>query len=168
MRYFAGERFGHRTNKRLHMQAVLVCCNWANLEGLLEALLVAVLDSPESLTDQVGSDPEQEELESDLSAATSNEFHIDQMGNDLEITFESTDGSDAQLNGTIISDQVHFSQSEQRGLQTLEVNLHTEIRGTVLDEDRMVLTQESDWAVLIHDSEPVTGEINCTFHATRN
>ena len=38
----------------------------------------------------------------------------------------------------------------------------------MLDEDRMVLTQESDWAVQIHDSGPVTGEINCTFHATRN
>ena len=143
-------------------------CEFSNLEGLLETLLAAVLDNPEFLTDQTGDELEQNDLESDLSAVTSNEFHVDQMGNDLEVTFESNDGSDAQLHGTIIGDQVHFSQSEERDLQALKVDLHTEIRGTVLDEDRMVLTQESDWAVQIHDSEPVTGEINCTFHATRN
>jgi hypothetical protein len=143
-------------------------CEFSNLEGLLEALLAAVLDNPEFLTDQMGNELEQNDLESDLSAVTSNEFHIDQMGNDLEVTFESNDGSDAQLHGTIIGDQVHFSQSEERDLQALKVDLHTEIRGTVRDEDRMVLTQESDWVVQIHDREPVTGEINCTFHATRN
>ena len=58
--------------------------------------------------------------------------------------FEGSDGSDARLHGTIRGDQVHFSQSEERGLQGLKVDLHTEIRGTVLDEDRMVLTQESE------------------------
>ena len=143
-------------------------CEFSNLEGLLEALLAAVLDNPEFLADQTGNELEENNLESDLSAVTSNEFHVDQLGNDLEVTFESNDGSDAQLHGTIIGDQVHFSQSEERDLQALKVDLHTEIRGTVRDEDRMVLTQESDWAVQIHDSEPVTGEINCTFHATRN
>ena len=143
-------------------------CEFSNLEGLLEALLAAVLDNPELFTDQMSNELEQNDLESDLSAVTSNEFHVDQMGNDLEVTFESDDGSDVQLHGTIIGDQVHFSQSEERDLQALKVDLHTEIRGTVHDENRMVLTQESDWAVQIQDSEPVTGEINCTFHATRN
>ena len=143
-------------------------CEFSNLEGLLEALLVAVLDNPEFLADQTGNELEENELESNLSAMTSNEFHIDQMGNDLEVTFESNDGSDAQLHGTIIGDQVHLNQSEERDLLALKVDLHTEIRGTVRDEDRMVLTQESDWAVQIQGSEPVTGEINCTFHATRN
>ena len=91
-------------------------CEFSNLEGLLEALLVAVLDNPEFLADQTGNELEENELESNLSAMTSNEFHIDQMGNDLEVTFESNDGSDAQLHGTIIGDQVHFSQSEERDL----------------------------------------------------
>ena len=142
-------------------------CEISNLEGLLEALLVAVLDSPEFHTDQMGNDLEADELESDLSAVMNSEFHIDQMGNDLEITLESTDGSEVQLHGTIIGDQVRFSQSEERRLQALEVDIHTEVRGTVFDEDRMVLTQESDWTVQIQDGEPVTGEIICTFHAAR-
>ena len=145
-----------------------VGCEFANLEGLLEALLAAVLDNPELLADQTGDELEQNDLESDLSAVTSDEFRVDQMGNDLEVTFEGNDGSDARLRGTITGDQVRFSQSEERDLQALKVDLHTEISGTVLDEDRMVLAQESDWAVQIQDSEPVTGGIDCTFHATRN
>ena len=52
---------------------------------------------------------------------TSNEFRVDQMGNDLEVAFESNDGSDAQLQGAIIGDQVNFSQSEERDLQALKV-----------------------------------------------
>ena len=143
-------------------------CELSNLEGLLEALLAAVLESPELFADQMDSDLEQYDLESDLSAVTSNEFHIDQMGSDLEVTFENTDGSGAQLQGTITGNQVHFSQSEERRLHTFTMDLHTEIRGTVLDQDRMVLTQESEWAVQIPDGEPVTGEIDCTFHAARN
>ena len=145
-----------------------VDCEISNLEGLFEALLVAVLESPEFPTDQMGSDLERDELESDLSAVTSSEFHIDQMGSDLEITFESPDSLDVQLHGTIMGDQVRFSQSEERRLQTFGVDLYTEVRGTVLGEDRMVLTQESDWTVQVQDSEPVTGEIVCTFHAERN
>ena len=143
-------------------------CEFSNLEGLLEALFVAALESPELFTDPMDSDLEQSDLESDFSAVTSNEFHIDQMGSDLVATFESTDGSGGHLQGTIVGDQVQFSQSEERRLHTFEMDLHTEIRATVLDQDRMVLTQESDWAVQIPDGEPVTGGIDCTFHATRN
>lgn len=72
------------------------------------------------------------------------------------------------MHGTITGDQVRLSQSEERDLQALTLDLHTEISGTVLDEDRMVLTQESDWTVQIPDGEPITGGIDCTFHAMRN
>ena len=143
-------------------------CEFSNLEGLLEAFLTAVLDNPEFLPGETGNDLEQNGLESDLSAVTSDEFHVDRMGNDLEVTFEDPDGLDVQVYGTITGDQVRLSQSEERDLQALKLDLHTEINGTVLDEDRMVLTQESDWAVQTADGEPVTGEIGCTFHATRN
>jgi len=76
------------------------------------------------------------------------EFLPDLMRSALEVTFESTHGPDVQLHGTIIADQANFSQSLQL-LQTSEVDLCAEIRGTMLGEHRMVLTQESDWAVLI-------------------
>ena len=143
-------------------------CEVSNLEGLLEAFLAAVLDNPDFLPDEMDNDLQQNGLESRLSAATSDEFHVDQMGNDLEVTFEDPDGLDVQVHGTITGDQVHLSQSEERDLQALRLDLYTEISGTVLDEDRMVLTQESDWAVQTADGEPVAGEIDCTFHATRN
>ena len=107
-------------------------------------------------------------LESDLSAVTSDEFHVDQIGNNLEVTFEDAEGSDVQVHGTITGDQVRLSQSEERDLRTSTLDLQTEIRGTVLDEDRMVLTQQSVWTVQIQDSEPVTGQVDCTFHAARN
>ena len=146
----------------------LIDCEFSNLEGLLEALFATALADPEFLVDEMGSELEPTDLESDLSAVMSDEFHVDQMGNDLEVTYESPDGSDVQVNGTITGDQVHLIQSEQQDLQTLKLDLHTEISGTVLDEDRMSLRQESDWAVQVPGGEPVTGEIDCTFHATRN
>ena len=145
-----------------------VDCEISNLEGLLEALFAAVLDDPEFLPDEMGDDLEQADFGSDLSAVTSDEFHVDQMGNDLEVTFEGPDGSDVQVHGTITGDQVRLSQSEERDLQAVKLDLHTEISGTVLDEDRMVLTQESDWTLQIPDGEPIAGGIDCTFHATRN
>ena len=143
-------------------------CEFDNLEGLLGALFEAVLDSPEFVADGMDGDLEQSDLESGLSAVTSNEFHVAQMGNDLEVTFEDADGSEVRVHGTINGDQLHLSQSEARDLHTLRLDLHTEFSGTVLDEDRLVLTQESDWAVQATDGEPVTGGISCTFHATRN
>jgi len=143
-------------------------CEFDNLEGLLGALFEAVLDNPEFAADGMGGDLEQGDLESDLSAVTSNAFHLEQVGNDLEVTFEDADGSEVRVHGTITGDRVHLSQSETRDLHTLTVDLHTEFNGTVLDEDRLVLTQESDWAVRVTDGEAVTGGVSCTFHATRN
>ena len=149
-------------------------CEFSNLEVLLEALLVAGLETPEfpvldGLAEALPAiDLEQEDLESDLPAGTDSEFHIHQTGNDLEIAFEDIDGSDVQVHGTIIGDQIRFSQSEELVLQPLEVELRTEVRGTVLNEDRMALAQESDWSVRIPDGEPEMGTIDCTHHATRN
>lgn len=42
----------------------------------------------------MGDDLEPSEFESDLSAVTSDEFHVDEMGNDLQVTFEGPDGAD--------------------------------------------------------------------------
>lgn len=142
----------------------------AALEGPLEtlfALLAAVLESSEFPADPTSGSVDRDDLESDLFAATSNEFHLEQMGNDLVAAFESADGSVARWHGTLMGDQLHFSQSEEEDLETFRVTLHTEITGTVLDADRMELTDQSDWTLQIPGSEPITGEVSCTHHATR-
>ena len=141
---------------------------FSDLEGLLEALFAAALGSPEILPDEMGDDLEPNELESDLSAVTSDEFRIDQTGNDLEVTLEGLDGSEARQHGTITGNQVRISHSEELDLQGLKLDLRTEISGTVVDEDRMDLTQESEWVLQIPDGKPIAGESDCTFHATRN
>ena len=151
-------------------------CEFINREGLLQALFSAPFGDPEFVPDEMGGDLERDDLGPGPSAVTDDEFHIDQMGNDLEVTFEGADGLEVQVQGTITGDEVHFIHSEEQELQTLELDVlqilkldvHTEISGTVLGEDRMVLRQESDWALQVPDGEPVTGEVDCTFHATRN
>lgn len=142
-------------------------CEFSNLEGLLEALLVAAFESPDFLTEEMDNNLQEGDLESDLSAVVDSEWHIDQIGDDLEMTLESPEGSDVQLHGTVMGDQVHLSQSEEQRLQAFQVHLHTEISGTVLDEDRMVLTQASDLTLQTQDGEAVSGEISCTLHAAR-
>jgi hypothetical protein len=154
-----------------------IACEFSNLNDLLEAFLVAALGGEfhgEQMVDDAEEYGIEGEFNAELSAATlsvaalsvaamDSEFRIEQMGNDLEIT----DDSDVQLHGTIIGDQVRFSHSEEQHLEALRVDIYTEVRATVLDEDRMALILESDLTVQIQDGEPVTSDIMCTFHAVR-
>ena len=142
-------------------------CEFVNQTGLYEALLGAALDSPEFVGDDLGGDLEGNGDGLDLSAVTGDEFHIAQTGSDLAVTYEDDDGTEVRVHGTLSGDQVRFIQSEERALQTLSLDVYTEVSGTVLDDDRMALRQESEWSVRIPGGESVTGTVDCSFRATR-
>ena len=143
-------------------------CEFGSLADPLKALLVAVLDNAELLTEEMGGDLEEGDLPPDPWAAVNSEWYVEQTGHDLEITLESGDGSDIRLHGTIVGDQVRISRTDEARLPAFDLEVRTEIDGTVLDEDRMVLTLGSDLTVHVQDGDPVTGGISCTFHAARD
>ena len=139
-----------------------------NQEDLEDALLAAFLEHAEFGAGDAGDDLEDEDAEPLLPGVGGDAFHIDQVGNDLEVTYEGDDGTDVQVHGTLSGDQVHFIQEEAQDLQGLRLELVTEMSGTVLDDDRLELRQETEWSLHMPGAEPVMGTFHCTFDAMRN
>lgn len=81
-----------------------------------------------------------------------------QTGNDLVITDID---SGLQIGGAISGDQVRYVYSEQQSLDGLDVSVHVEAEGTVLDADTIAQTQELEWTLTIQ-GETYTGGARCT------
>ena len=90
-------------------------------------------------------------------------IRVVQTGNDLELT--SLDSGE-RAEGTISGDQIRFEVSEQRMLEDVNADLYKEVDGTVLNANRIALTDESN-VTLEAGVEAVTIGILCTYHTVR-
>ena len=86
-----------------------------------------------------------------------------QMGNDLEsINLESG----LRVDGTISGNQIRSTYSEERMLGGFEIDVYGETEGTVLNADRIALTEEVNLTVEL-EGEMVTIGVLCSYHAVR-
>ena len=114
-------------------------------------------DLSEYQLDQLSLEYEKALLEENLG------IRVVQTGNDLELT--SLDSGE-RAEGTISGDQIRFEVSEQRMLEDVNADLYKEVDGTVLNANRIVLTDESN-LTLEAGVETVTIGILCTYHTVR-
>ena len=88
---------------------------------------------------------------------------INQMGNDLEfINLESG----LRVEGTISGNQIRSTYSEERMLGGFKIDIYGETEGTVLNADRIALTEEANLTAEF-EGEMVTIGVLCSYHAVR-
>ena len=100
-------------------------------------------------------------LESELLGAS--ESRVVQMGNDLEFIDL---GSGRRVDGTLSGDQIQATYSEQLMLGGFEIDIYGETEGTVLNADRLALTEEVNITLELEGVMVAAGAI-CSYHAVR-
>ena len=75
-------------------------------------------------------------------------------------------GSGLRVDGTISGNQIRSTYSEQRMLGGFEIDIYGETEGTVLNTDRIALTEEANITVEL-EGEMVTIGVLCSYHAVR-
>lgn len=85
------------------------------------------------------------------------------MGNDLELTDLD---SGRRLEGTISGDQLRGTYSEQTVLGGFQIDAYGEAEGTVLNANRIDITEEANITVEL-DEETVTIGAVCSYHGQR-
>lgn len=88
---------------------------------------------------------------------------VTQMGNDLEIISLA---SGVRADATISGDQIRYAYSEQRMLGEFDVDVFGEAEGTVLNANRIAVTEDAT-LTLEARGEMFTVGILCTYHSAR-
>ncbi|MDE0206688.1 MAG: hypothetical protein OXP66_11755 [Candidatus Tectomicrobia bacterium] len=88
---------------------------------------------------------------------------IVQTGNDLEFT--DLEGG-RRWDGTMSGDQFHFADSGRGDVGGPDADAYLEVEGTALDEDRIAVTHEVDWAFRA-EGRTVTGGTVCSARLQR-
>ena len=86
-----------------------------------------------------------------------------QTGNDLEIISLE---SGLRVDGTISGNQIRYAYSEERMLGEFEVDIYGEAEGTVLNANRIAVTEDAT-LTLEAQGQRVTVGILCTSHSVR-